>query len=151
MPLCDRANRPTDGVRQFLGVVGVVDEDRRTIGERDDRNVVAGRHSRHEVRQPVRRNVMSSRAAALLSTRIATSIGSVARDTQNFALDAVFFDLKRIGEGWHRFAVAIDRAHEHHAFASWAACAARGADERTAIAANMAAAATNDRINVTRM
>ena len=40
----------TDGVRQFLGVVGVVHEDRWTIGERDDRDVVAGRHSRHEVR-----------------------------------------------------------------------------------------------------
>ena len=67
----------------------------------------------------VRRNVMSSLAAALLSTRMrdVDRFGG-ARHAQDLALDSVFADLERLGtEVGHRFAFAIDRADEHHAFA----------------------------------
>ena len=119
-PALRHREQAADGVRQSLGVVGVVHEDRRTIGQSDDRDMIArSPSSPRSSTGRVRRNVMSSRAAALLSTRIATSIGSVARDTRRTSrLTPSSRDLERIGtEVGHRFAFAIDCADEHHAFA----------------------------------
>ena len=79
------------------------------------------------------------------------SIGSVARDTRRTSR------LTPSSRIWNasgprsgdRFAFAIDRADEHHTFAS--GLGRVGCGERTANAADTAAAATNDRISVKRM
>ena len=84
MPARVRGHRRPMRVLQQLGVRRVVGEDRRPVGEADDGDLVALRHLRDERRAAPRGRAESAHSeAALLSTRMAMSIGSVACETRS--------------------------------------------------------------------
>ena len=137
---CRSAASRTGGrpIGQALRVVRVVDEDRRPIGQRDERDRGCRSPSwRRTSRGRSRKNVISSLAAVLLSTSSAMSIGSVARETRSTSRRAPSSRTTKASgpRPLDRLAVLVDGADEERALASVGLRgdgAASNASERTA-------------------
>ena len=108
-----------DGVLEQLGVRRVVGEDPRSIRETDDGNLVALRHRADERLQCLANARDEAFDAALSSTRMAMSIGSVARDTRSTSRAAPIFadDEVTRAKPFDGLTLLVDRADKHRALA----------------------------------